>query len=193
MSSLRLVGSRKVIEHLAVLYRDRSAGAAIDEDLTPLVLSAAAERDPSVFSAFIAELEDGSTPEQVKVDILSAMGGFKDEKTALRVFTYAADSVSPRNRHYPFTGAGRNPAVYTALWGWFRKNVRKLCSFHPIILDRALAGFVPTAFVRVADEADVILAEAAAGPAAKTAATVRMLRESLSVNRAFRDRETKSV
>jgi aminopeptidase N len=90
--------------------------------------------------------------EHERLNILSALGCFKDEALIKKSQQYTLESVPARNKFMPVVAMASNPYAIPWLWDWYVNNLEKIEQFHPMFYERVIAAIVPTAGIRRADE-----------------------------------------
>jgi aminopeptidase N len=90
--------------------------------------------------------------EHERINILSALGCFKDEALIRRTQQYTLDTVPARNKFIPVVAMAANPYAIPFLWDWYVNNLGEIEQFHPMLYERIIAAIVPTAGIKRADE-----------------------------------------
>jgi len=81
--------------------------------------------------------------EHERLQILSALGCFRDIGMINKALAYSLEKVPVRNRFVPITAAAANPHATGAMWQWFVANIDSLEGLHPLLYERVIAGIVP--------------------------------------------------
>jgi tricorn protease interacting factor F2/3 len=81
--------------------------------------------------------------EHERLQVLTALGCFRDFGLTHKALTYALEKVPVRNRFIPMTAAAANPYASSTMWQWFADHVDALEALHPLLFERVIAGIVP--------------------------------------------------
>ena len=94
------------------------------------------------FEWFVGKIKS-SESEHERMNMLIAMGCFKDGKVLERVKRYVLEEVPDRNKAIPIGIMSENPAAIPSLWDWFQANLQAIERFHPVLYERVIAALVP--------------------------------------------------
>ena len=94
------------------------------------------------FEWFVGKLES-SESEHERMNMLVALGCFKDLDVLERVKRYVLEVVPDRNKFMPIGVMCENPAAIPFLWDWYQANLPALERFHPVHYERVIAALVP--------------------------------------------------
>lgn len=86
-----------------------------------------------------------SEDEQERMDILTAMGSFRDEAVIGSALSYILEVVPSRNRFVPISAMAVNPYAIPFLWDWYVTHEEALGGLHPIHYERVLGAVIPVA------------------------------------------------
>ena len=84
-----------------------------------------------------------SESEHERMNILSALGGFRDEGVVKRVQAYVLGDVPQRNLFIPIDTLCTNPDAIPLMWEWYVSNLAALEQIHPIQYERVIEAIVP--------------------------------------------------
>jgi aminopeptidase N len=84
-----------------------------------------------------------SESEHERVNILLALGIFRDQALIKRTQKYILDHVPARNKFIPVDSLASNPHAIPSMWEWYVSNVANLEQFHPIQYERIIEAIVP--------------------------------------------------
>jgi len=147
-----LYGSEPALNFARRQFTALLDGAAIHPDILKSVMQAGAlAGDDRVFDWFDRRLQD-SQIEHERMNILTAIGCFKDERLIKRTQQYILDTVPARNKFVPVVALAANPHALALMWDWYIANLDRIEQFHPLLYERVLAAIVPVAGIRRADE-----------------------------------------
>ena len=138
-----LFGSTRTTEfadyHWSVLLK----GAPVHSDLMRCVMQVAAlTGDAQVFDWFDARFR-ASQVEHERLNILVALGCFKDETLIKKSQNYVLKTVPPRNQFIPVVAMASNPYAIGLMWDWYVSNLQEIEKFHPLLYERVIAAIVP--------------------------------------------------
>ena len=94
------------------------------------------------FEWFVGRIQS-SESEHERMNMLVAIGCFKDLEVLERVKRYALEEVPDRNKFVPIGVMGENPIAIPSLWDWYQANLPALERFHPVHYERVIAALVP--------------------------------------------------
>lgn len=77
------------------------------------------------------------------LNILVALGCFREKKLIQRAQQYILGSVPGRNKFIPIASMTANPNAVPHMWDWFRSQLNALEQFHPLHYERVIAGIIP--------------------------------------------------
>ena len=84
-----------------------------------------------------------SKSEHERMNILAALGSFKDESLIERSLQYILENVPDRNKFVPIGHLSVNPYAIPHMWDWYETHFNELEQFHPIHYERVIEGIVP--------------------------------------------------
>jgi tricorn protease interacting factor F2/3 len=92
---------------------------------------------------WFAAKSKSSESEHERMNMLVAMGCFRDSEVLDRVKQYVLEEVPDRNKAIPIGVMSDNPAAIPSLWDWYQSNLPAIERFHPVIYERVIAALVP--------------------------------------------------
>jgi len=95
-----------------------------------------------VFDWFDARFR-ASQVEHERLNILVALGCFKDETLIKKSQNYVLETVPPRNQFIPVVAMASNPYAIGSMWDWYVSNLQEIEKFHPLLYERVIAAIVP--------------------------------------------------
>jgi tricorn protease interacting factor F2/3 len=147
-----LYGSQSTLDFLHDQFSALMKGDAIHPDIMKSVMQAGAlSGDEQVFDWFDKRFQV-SQIEHERMNILSAIGCFKDARLIRKTQHYIIDSVPARNKFMPVVALCSNPHAIELMWDWYVSNLAQIEQFHPMLYERAVAAIIPTAGIQRADE-----------------------------------------
>jgi len=118
-------------------------GSNIHRDIMKSVMQIGAfYGDRNVFDWFDERL-DTSDSEHERMNVLAALGKFRDRELIGQVQDYILDKVPNRNRFVPIGSMALNPDAAPRMWDWFTSRIHALEQFHPLHYERVLAAIIP--------------------------------------------------
>jgi tricorn protease interacting factor F2/3 len=88
---------------------------------------------------------DSTPSEHDRLNILSALGWFKEISVLHQALQYTLDGVPQKNKFIPIVAAAANPNVTDYLWTWYTDHIDELETFHPLLYERVIAAVIPSA------------------------------------------------
>lgn len=138
-----LFGSEPVTDFARDTFDSLTDGGLIDPNIIRSVMQTGAYTgDQNTFDWFVHRLETADS-EQDRMNVLSAMGCFRDPDLIDKSRQYALENVPERNKFIPIVALAANPIAAKTMWDWYVENLETLERFHPIIYERIIAGIVP--------------------------------------------------
>ncbi len=145
-------GSRSTLDFIHDQFAALMSGAAVHPDIMKSVMQAGAlSGNGQVFDWFDQRLR-ASQIEHERMNILTAIGCFKDASLINRAQQYILDSVPARNQFIPVVALCSNPHAIALMWDWYVSNLAQIEQFHPLLYERVVAAIIPTAGLQRADE-----------------------------------------
>jgi tricorn protease interacting factor F2/3 len=138
-------GSQGAIE----FARDQFAGWMQDQPVHPDIMKsvlqiAAFAGNQQTFTQLDHRFQQ-SQVEHERMNILVALGCFKDKISLQNALQYILDKVPARNKFVPVVAMASNPYAIPLLWDWYVSNLEQIEKFHPMLYERVVASIVPTA------------------------------------------------
>ena len=147
-----LYGSRAAGDFVREQFAALMKGDAVHPDIMKSVVRAGAlSADQRAFEWFDRRLQT-SQIEHERMNILSAIGCFRDERLIKKAQQYLLDSVPARNQFIPVVAMCANPNAIGLMWDWYVSNLERIEQFHPMLYERVLAAIIPTAGIQRPDE-----------------------------------------
>jgi aminopeptidase N len=86
---------------------------------------------------------DTSQSEHERMNILSALGRFRERPLIERTQTWVLEKVPARNRFVPIGAMASNPHALPLLWDYYVNHLEALEQLHPVHYERVIAAVVP--------------------------------------------------
>jgi aminopeptidase N len=136
-------GSIPAAEFAAGQFEALLKGEAIHPDILKSVLMAGALAGGTDTLKWLIRRFESCDSEHERLQILAALGCFRDLDLIHKALAYSLEKVPGRNRFVPMTAAAANPYATGAMWQWFADHVDSLEVLHPLLFERVIAGIVP--------------------------------------------------
>lgn len=147
-----LFGSTKINEFAGHHFSALLNGAPMHSDLIRCVMQVVAlTGEAQVFDWFDGRFR-ASEIEHERLNILVALGCFKDETLIKKSQNYVLETVPARNKVIPVVAMASNPYAIASMWDWYVSNLQEIEKFHPLLYERVIAAIVPVAGMERADE-----------------------------------------
>ncbi len=154
-----LYGSKPALDFAGNQFAALMRGDTVHADIMKSVMRVGAlSGDDKTFDWFVRQLQE-SKIEHERLNMLSALGCFKDEALIMKSQQYTLDTVPARNKFMPVVAMASNPYAIPLLWDWYVCNLEEIEQFHPMLYERVIAAIVPVAGVKRADEVKTFFAD----------------------------------
>ncbi len=140
-----LSGSGNIIEFGRDQFAGWLQGKAVHPDIMKSVLQIAALDGNQQTFASIDERFQQSQIEHERMNILMALGCFKEKAPLQSALQYILDTVPARNKFIPVVAMASNPYAIPLLWDWYATNLKQIEQFHPMLYERVIAAIIPMA------------------------------------------------
>jgi len=174
-------GLKKAEKFALARFSSLISGGEIHPDIIKSVMQVGAlNGDDEVFEWFDERLKT-SESEHERINILVALGSFRDKALIERVQRYVLEEVPDRNRFVPICRMAANPYAIPYMWEWFLSNLSRLEKLHPVHYERVIGAIIPVCGIKREEEVraffqDYIKKEV------KTKEIIRLSLEKLEVN-----------
>jgi len=138
-------GSQPAADFAASRFEALMQGNPVHPDIIKSVmLTGAFQGDATVFDWFNHRL-DTCEAEHERMNILTAIGCFKNPQQIARAQQYVLEKVPPRNKFIPVVALASNPHAVPSLWDWYIANLKEIEAFHPMLYERVVGAIIPAA------------------------------------------------
>jgi tricorn protease interacting factor F2/3 len=120
-------------------------GGAIHPDIHKSILQIGALSGGSRALDWLRQRFHASTSEHDRLNVLGALGWFKEESVMDQAFQFTLDDVPQKNKFIPIVAAAANPYMIDHLWAWYTAHLQELENFHPLLYERVIAAVIPSA------------------------------------------------
>jgi tricorn protease interacting factor F2/3 len=153
-----LYGSESALDFARDRFRSLMNGGAVPPDIQKSVMQVGAlTGNEQVFEWFDRRLRE-SQIEHERLNILTALGCFKDKGLIIKTQQYILDAVPARNKFFPVVALSANPHAIDLMWDWYVAKLDQIEQFHPLHYERVIAAIVPAAGIQRADEVNAFFA-----------------------------------
>jgi tricorn protease interacting factor F2/3 len=140
---LALYESEGVLEFATDKFVSLMRGEEVHPDIMRSVMQVGAlNGDSSVFEWFSERLGT-SESEHERMNMLAALGSFRERGLVERAQQYILEKVPARNKFVPITYMAANPHAVPYMWEWYTSNLESLEKFHPMHYERVIAAVLP--------------------------------------------------
>jgi aminopeptidase N len=182
-----LYGSESVLDFARNQFKSLMAGAGVHRDIMKSIMQAGAlTGDGQVFDWFDRRLQE-SQIEHERLNILAALGCFKNKELINRAQQYILESVPARNKFLPVVALAANPYAVDLMWDWYVDKLDQIEQFHPLLYERVISAIIPAAGIRRAEEVNAFFAEYMKKKE-KAKDVIRLSLERLAINLRMRNR-----
>jgi aminopeptidase N len=140
-----LSGSENAIEFAGDQYAGWMQDKPVHPDIMKSVLQIAALKGDEKTFTWLDQRFELSQIEHERMNLLVALGCFKDRGLLKNTLQYILDTVPARNKFVPVVAMASNPYALPLLWDWYVSNLEQIEKFHPMLYERVVASIVPTA------------------------------------------------
>jgi tricorn protease interacting factor F2/3 len=120
-------------------------GKAVHPDIMKSVMQVGAFTGNQETFEWLNQRFQSSRVEHERMNILIALGCFKDGALIQTSQQYILDEVPARNKFIPVVAMAANPYAIPLLWDWYVSELEQIEQFHPMLYERVVAAIVPMA------------------------------------------------
>jgi len=136
-------GSEEAADFAMTRFRSLSAGDNVHPDSMKNVMQAGALLGGREAFDWLAQRFNTSENEHERMNVLAAMGCFREASLIDAARTFTLERVPPRNRFVPISALAVNPEAVDSMWDWYLFNQKALEGLHPAHYERVIAAVVP--------------------------------------------------
>ena len=183
---LTLYGSEEATCFATNKFESLMRGDRVHPDIVRSVMQVGAlHGDKEVFEWFNEKLA-ASDSEHERMNVLAALGSFKESHLIEMAQQYVLDKVPARNKFVPISYMAANPYAMPSMWGWYVSRLEELEKFHPMHYERVIAALVPLCGLGHEAEIETFF-EAYMAKKEKAKDVIRLSLERLTVNSKMRN------
>ena len=97
--------------------------------------------------------------EHERMNILAALGSFRDGRSIQKALRYVLEEVPSRNKFVPIGHMALNPEAIPGMWDWYVSNLKALERLHPVHYERVVAAIVPVCGLGRREEVEAFFTE----------------------------------
>jgi aminopeptidase N len=140
-----LCGSQKTTEFVRRKFAAMMQGRAAHPDLMKSVMQVGAFIGNEQAFEWLERRFQSSGIEHERMNILMALGCFKEKELIQKSQQFILDEVPARNKFVPVIAMAANPYAIPLLWNWYVSSLKQIEKFHPMLYERVIAAIVPMA------------------------------------------------
>ena len=140
-----LCGSEKTAGFARKQFAAMMHGRAVHPDLMKSVMQVGAFSGSEQAFEWLDRRFQSSRIEHERMNILVALGCFKETALIQKSQQYILDQVPARNKFVPVVAMASNPYAIPLLWQWYVTNLEPIEQFHPMLYERVIAAIIPMA------------------------------------------------
>lgn len=180
-----LYGSNPVKDFSIMKFSSLMKGEKVHRDIMKGVMRVAALNGGANVFDWLDKRLKSSESEAERMNILAALGCFRETGLIQKVLDYILSEVPDRNKFVPIGYLAANPNAIPYLWEWFVSHLPDIEAFHPIHYERVIAGIVPVAGLGKEEEVGTFL-NAYMTRTEKAKAVIKLSLERLAINSRMR-------
>jgi len=138
-----LYGSEQAAAFARAKFSDLVRGGKVHPDIMRSVMQAGAFLEGEKAYGWLTARFQASPSEHERMNILVALGCFRQKELLERVQEYVLDQVPDRNKFVTIGALAENAHAIPALWPWYLSNQARFETFHPIHYERVLSVIIP--------------------------------------------------
>ena len=181
-----IYGLEDVAEFAARRFDSLKRGEAVHPDILKSVMQVGAWiGGKGAFGWFEKKLQSAES-EHERMNVLAALGSFRDRESIERARRYILEEVPNRNKFVPICHMAVNPHAIPDMWEWYLSNLETLEQLHPVHYERVVAGIVPVCGIGKKGQVEGFFSEYIRQKG-KAKDTIRMALEKLTVYSRMRE------
>ncbi|MBW2409854.1 MAG: ERAP1-like C-terminal domain-containing protein, partial [Deltaproteobacteria bacterium] len=140
-----LYGSGKAAEFGRTKFEALMQGQGVHADILRSVMQVAALHGGEDAFEWLERQFQQSQVEHERMNILVALGCFKNTELLKKSQQCVLDTVPDRNKFIPVVAMAANPYAVPLLWDWYVSHLEQIEQFHPMLYERVVGAIIPTA------------------------------------------------
>ncbi|MBN2033172.1 MAG: M1 family metallopeptidase [Deltaproteobacteria bacterium] len=138
-----LFGSEKAVDFAGRSFSTLLGGEKVHPDIMRSLMQAGAFLGGEKTFGWLKERFKASQSEHERMNILAALGCFKQEAILEQVKEHILNQVPERNKSLAIGALAENVGAIPHMWQWYLTNHARLEAFHPVHYERVVAAIVP--------------------------------------------------
>jgi aminopeptidase N len=138
-----LYGSEGVADFARRMFSSLVEGEKVHPDMMKSVYQVGAFCGGKKTFDWFAKRAEASESEHERINVLVALGCFKDRVLLERAQQYVLDEVPERNKFVAIGTMAENPYAMRFMWPWYVSSRKKLEQLPPVHYERVLAAVIP--------------------------------------------------
>jgi aminopeptidase N len=184
-----LYASEEISSFALARFSSLTRGEKVHPDITKSVMQVGALHGGEESLDWFRGRMKTSESEHERMNILVALGCFKDRNLIEKVQEYTLSEVPDRNKFIPIGVLSENLSAMPLMWDWYVSNLQRLEQFHPVHYERVLTSIVPLCGIGREEEVRGFF-EKYAAKKEKLSDVVSLCLEKLEINGRMRKRHT---
>lgn len=181
-----MTGSEKAGAFAQARFLELVRGGKGHPDIARSVMQAGAYLLGEQAYPWLTDRFQNSQSEHERVNILVALGCFKQQALLEKVQQYVLDRVPDRNKFIPIGALAENVHAISTLWPWYQADRARFEAFHPIHYERVLAAIIPYGGLGKTDEVKAFF-ESAMERTGKAKDAIKLSLEKLEIHSRMRE------
>jgi len=140
-----LSGSESAAEFARKHVANLMQGKTVHPDIMKSVMQIGAYAGNEQTFEWLDQRFQSSKIEHERMNILMALGCFKEKAQIKKSQQYILDEVPARNQFIPVVAMASNPYAVPLLWEWYVTHLQQIEQFHPMLYERVIAAIIPMA------------------------------------------------
>ena len=182
-----LYGSKPVSEFARNRFGLMLQGEKVHPDLMRSIMQVGALCGGEEELQWLLARLKSSESEHERMNILVAMGCFREKRLIEKVQEIVLDEVPDRNKFIPIGVLSENPYAMPSMWDWFLSHLERLEGFHPVHYERVVSSIVPLSGLGREEEVKRFFEGYLKGKE-KLAEVINLCLEKLEINSRMRNR-----
>ena len=138
-----LYGSEEAAGFARLGFSSLLEGRKVHPDIMRSLMQAGAFLGGAEAFQWLTEHFQASQSEHERMNILAALGCFKQNAVLEQVQAFILDKVPDRNKSLAVGALAENVHAIPCLWEWYLSNQTRFEAFHPVHYERVLAAVIP--------------------------------------------------
>jgi aminopeptidase N len=138
-----LYGSKPVLEFARNRFGLMLQGEKVHPDIMRSIMQVGALCGGEEALQWLLKRLKSSASEHERMNILVAIGCFRERRLIEKAQQTILDEVPDRNKFIPIGVLSENPYAMPSMWDWFLSHLERLEGFHPVHYERVVSSIVP--------------------------------------------------